>query len=223
MNGTRLLLLPLLALVLLTGACAAPARSLLPLDPALTSAVREECQKPFLKGPLRLVHALEFEVPGGKSAAIGVLAADPGTRTFRTALMTLEGWVLFDIESGKTLTVHRAVPPFDSPAFARRMAEDISLAFFFPAEPLLALGQEEKGVPVCRFNRAGGGFADLFGSGEDQMEFRLYDAGGDQQKSATFSSFNAEGLAGVVEIRSESPSYRLRLRLLESEPMAAVQ
>jgi hypothetical protein len=222
MNGTRLLL-PILALVLAAGACAAPTRSLLPLDPALDSAVREGCRKPFLNRPLRLVHALEFEVSGGKSAAIGVIAADPGNRTFRTALMTLEGWVLFDVESGKTLTVHRAVPPFDSPAFARRMAEDIGLVFFFPAEPLLALGKEERGAPVCRFGRAGGGFADLIESGENQRELRLYDAGGDERKRATFSSFNAEGLAGVVEIRSESPSYRLRLRLLESEPMAAQQ
>ncbi len=113
-----------------------------PLDPALKPAVLEECRSPFLTAKHRLVHTLSAQLPGGGTAtAIGVLIADPRNGSFRSILMTIEGWVLFDIEGGATLTVHRAVPPFDPPAFARRMAEDIGLAFFPPAANRLSGGR----------------------------------------------------------------------------------
>jgi len=220
MNAT-LRLVPILAIVLLAGACAAPP-ALRPLDPALASSMSEVCGRPFLKGPQRLVHSLEFELAGGrKGVAVGVLVADPGTRTFRTVLMTLEGWVLFDIEGGESLTVHRAVPPFDAPGFAPRMAQDIRLAFFSPKGASPVLGREEKGSPVCRFDREGGGFTDLVRIDAGRMALRLYDAGGELRKSATFRSFNNAGLPSLLEIRSEDPSYTLRLTLLESEVLAA--
>ncbi len=44
---------------------------------------------PFLPAKYRLVHALETVMPDGKrGTAIGVLVADPRTRSFQTALMT---------------------------------------------------------------------------------------------------------------------------------------
>jgi hypothetical protein len=223
MNATLRRLIPILSLVLFAGACAAPP-VLKPLDPALTSAVSEGCQRPFLREPYRLVHSLEFDLPGGvKGAAIGVIEADPRMRRFRTVLMTLEGWVLFDIESGETLTVHRAVPPFDSPAFANRMAEDIGLAFFPPGETPLAWGRKEGRAPVCRFGRSDRGFVDVLQTSGGEMEIRLYDAGQKLRKTVLISSFNGAGLAEQLEVRSGGPSYTLRLRLIEGETVAREQ
>ena len=143
-----------LALLLFAGGCAG-LPSLKPLDPVMEPAVREECRSPFLPAKYRLVHSLSALVPGGGMAtAIGVLVADPQTGSFRSVLMTLEGWVLFDIEGGATLRVHRAVPPFDPPAFARRMAEDIGLAFFAPGGEPVLWGEEEKGFRGCRYGTA---------------------------------------------------------------------
>lgn len=218
MNAIRRRLIPILAAVLAVGGCAG-LPPLKPLDPALKPAVLEGCQRPFLPVKYRLVHALEALLPdGGKATAIGVLVADPRSRSFQTVLMTIEGLVLFDVESGETLTVNRAVPPFDSPAFARRMAEDIGLAFFSPGGESVALGRQENGALVCRFERAGGEFVDVLAAQGGVMEIRLYGAGQELLKRVTIPSLERPGLAEELEIRGSGwPSYTLRLRLLESE------
>ncbi len=218
MNAIQRRLVPVLLTVLAAGACTAP-HALRPLDPALMSTVSAGCQKPFLKMTHRLVHALEADLPDGKKGAgIGVLLADPRKRTFRSMLMTVEGWVLFDIEKGETLTVRRAVPPFDSPAFARQMEEDIALAFFPPGATPLAWGQGEDGVTVCRFGSADGRGVDVLDRGGGAMEVRLYGGGQDVRKRVVIPSFNRDGLAERIEIRSSVwPSYTLHLRLIEGE------
>ncbi len=66
--------------------------------------------------------------------------------------MTIEGFVLFDAEAGETLTVHRAVPPFDAPAFAAALAEDIRLAFFSPGGEPAAWGEGEEGARPAASN-----------------------------------------------------------------------
>lgn len=219
MNAARYLVAILMAL-LGAGGCAAPT-ALSPLDPGLISELSESCRRPFLREPYRLVHALEFDLPGGgKGAAVGVLEADPRTRRFRTILMTHEGWVLFDIESGATVTVHRAVPPFDAPAFAARMAEDIALAFLSPGAAPLAWGREEGG-PVCRFGRDDGGYVDVRQDGGDALQIRLYGARQELRKTVRVSAFNDDGLPRQLEIRSGGGQpYTLRLRLIEGEAVA---
>lgn len=221
MNGIHYRVVTVLLIVVAAGACTAP-HALKPLDPALMSAVGARCQKPFLKTTHRLVHALEADLPDGKKGAgIGVLLADPRKRTFRSLLMTVEGWVLFDIEKGETLTVRKAIPPFDSPGFARRMEEDIALAFFPPGAAPLALGQGEDGATVCRFGSADGKGVDVLDRGGGAMEVRLYGEGQDLRKRVVIPSFNGDGLAERIEIRSSGwPSYTLHLRLIEGEAIS---
>jgi hypothetical protein len=218
MNAIRFRLVPVLLTFLAAGACTAP-HALRPLDPTLMSAGSAGCQKPFLKVAHRLVHALEVELPDGKKrAGIGVLLADPRKRTFRSMLMTVEGLVLFDIEKGETLTVRRAVPPFDSPGFARRMAEDIALAFFPPVAAPIALGKGGDGAAVCRFGHAEGRSMDFLDRGGGAMEVCLYGDGQDLRKRIVIPSFNNDGLAERIEIRSSDwPSYTLHLKLIEGE------
>jgi hypothetical protein len=213
-----------LAFLLFAGGCAGlpPIKS---LDPAMKPAILEECRKPFLPAKYRLVHTLEALLPdGGKATAIGVLVADPRDGSFRSVLMTIEGWVLFDIESGAIPTVHRAVPPFEAPAFARRMAEDIGLAFFAPnGEPAL-WGQAEKGFRGCRFERPGGGFVDLLTGEGGVREIRLYGTGQELLKRVEIPILESTGLADELEIRGEGwPSYVLRLRLIEAEAVEVEQ
>ncbi len=181
-TNTRLLrlvplLVPLLLLLLTVNACTG-LKPLIPLDPARKNAVLENCRRPFLPGSYRLIHALERVMPdGAKETAIGILSADPRTRGFRTALMTIEGWVLFDAEAGETLTVHRAVPPFDAPAFAQALVEDIRLAFFAPGEEPTVWGEGEEGALVCRFERADGRLVEVMTPRDGAMEIRLYGTG----------------------------------------------
>jgi hypothetical protein len=212
-------LAPLL-LLLTVGGCAG-LKPLTPLDPARKTAVLESCRRPFLPGSYRLVHALETVMPdGAKGTAIGILAADPRTRGFRTALMTIEGFVLFDAEAGETLTVHRAVPPFDAPAFAAALAEDIRLAFFSPGGEPAAWGEGEEGALVCRFERADGRLVEVMTQREDVMRIRLYGTGQEVQKTVKIAPTQSPGLAETLEIRGGGRlPYTLRLRLLESEAL----
>jgi hypothetical protein len=208
-----------LALLLMAAGCAG-LKPLAPLDPTRKTAVLEGCRRPFLHSKHRLVHALETVMPdGAKGTAVGVLVADPRTQGFRTALMTIEGFVLFDAEAGETLTVHRAVPPFDAPAFAEALAEDIRLAFFTPGGEPAAWGAGEEGAPVCRFERADGRFVEVLTFKGGVMAIRLYGAGQELLKRVTMIFPEGSGLADVLEIRGGWPPYTLRLRLLESEAL----
>jgi hypothetical protein len=217
MNETIRRLIPILLVTLALSACAS-VPILKPLDPTLKTAVEEGCRRPFLFSRYRLVHALDTVLPDGKKeTAIGIVVADPRTRKLQMALMTLEGLVLFAAESGETLTVNRAVPPFDSPSFSRRMEEDIRLAFFMPAEKPLAWGRGEGGEMVCRFGRPDGGFVDVC-TAVSGVEILLYEEGGRLRKRVAIPSFNRDGLAERIEIRSAAwPSYTLHLRLIEGE------
>jgi hypothetical protein len=211
-------LIPVMALVLLAGGCAG-LPPIQPLDQAMKPVVWEECRRPFLPAKYRLVHSLEALLPdGGTATAIGVLIADPQNGSFRSVLMTIEGWVLFDVESGATPRVHRAVAPFDSPAFARRMAEDIGLAFFPPGGEPALWGQAEKGFRGCRFERPGGGFVDVLKNEGGAREIRLYGTGQEPLKRVKIPILERPGLADELEIRGEDwPTYALRLRLIEAE------
>jgi len=220
MNAMPHRLAPLLLLLLTVGACTG-LKPLTPLDAARKTTVLEGCRRPFLPGKYRLVHALETVTPGGaKGTAVGVLVADPRTLGFRTALMTIEGFVLFDAEAGETLTVHRAVPPFDAPAFAEGLAEDIRLAFFAPGGEPTAWGAGEEGAPVCRFKRADGRLVEVLTFKGGVTAIRLYGTGQELLKRVKISPPERPGPAEMVEIESGGwPSYTLRLRLLESEAL----
>lgn len=219
MNAIPRPLFPLFLLLLTFGACTG-LKPLLPLDPARQSAVLEGCRRPFLPGRYRLVHALETVMPGGaKGTAVGVLVADPRTRGFRTALMTIEGFVLFDAEAGETLTVHRAVPPFDAPAYAEGLAEDIRLAFFPPGGAPASWGAGEGGAPACRFERADGRLVEVLTLPGGVIAIRLYGAGQELLKRVNMTLPEGSGLAETIEILSGWPHYTLRLRLLESEAL----
>jgi hypothetical protein len=218
-TNTILRRLVVIFMLLVVAGCAG-LKPLTPLDPARKAAVLEECRRPFLAGSYRLVHALETVMPNGSSGtAVGVLVADPRTQHFRTVMMTIEGFVLFDTEAGKTLTVHRAVPPFDKPAFAEGLADDIRLAFFAPEGEPTAWGEGEEGAWICRYDRPDGGLVEVATERDGTVRVRLHEAGQGIQKRVTMSPPQRPGLSETVEIRGGWPSYTLRLRLLESEPL----
>jgi hypothetical protein len=211
---------PLLLLLLTVVACTG-LKPLTPIDPARKTAVLEDCRRPFLPGKYRLVHEMETVMPdGAKGMAVGVLVADPRTLGFRTALMTIEGFVLFDAEAGETLTVHRAVPPFDAPVFAEALTEDIRLAFFPPGGAAVTWGEGEVGALVCRFERTDGRLVEVLTFKDGVMAIRLYGTGHELLKKVKMTLPERPGLAETLEIQSSGwLSYTLRLRLLESEAL----
>lgn len=212
-------LFPILLLSLTVNACTG-LKPLIPVDPSRRTTVLENCRLPFLPGKYRLVHTLETDMDdGAKGTAIGILAAEPRTRHFRTAMMTLEGWVLFDAEAGETLTLHRAVPPFNAPSFASSLTEDILLSFFPPGDQPESWGEGENGAMVCRFGCADGRLVEVIARPDGVMEIRLYGIGREVLKKVTLMRPQRPGLADALEIRNSWPPYTLRLKLLESEAL----
>ena len=62
---------------------------------------------------------------------------------------------------------------------------------------------------------------DVVDRGGGAMEVRLYGEGRDLRKRVIIPSFNRDGLAERIEIRSSDwPPYTLRLRLIESEAIS---
>ena len=87
----------------------------------------------FPEGRWQLLHAIQAELPGGRTLVmLGLTVMSSTGRSCRSVLMTLEGFVVFDGEYDRRVTVHRALPPFDSPHFADGLMEDIRLVFFEP-------------------------------------------------------------------------------------------
>ncbi|MCL2669706.1 MAG: hypothetical protein FWE89_03380 [Syntrophaceae bacterium] len=214
-----------LALLALAAGCAGlpPLTTLSPLE--RTPRLEALCKRPFLNGEVRLIHALTPVLAGHEeSTAIAVLAADPERKRFRSVLMTLEGLVLFDIESAEGVQVHRAVPPFAGPAFAQGMAEDIAFAFFAPADEPSVLGEGEGGSLVCRYHRPQGETVDVVIATDGAAEVRLYGAGQEPRKRVRIPRLDGPGLAGKLEIQGLGwPGYGLKLRLIEAEQNGAGQ
>ena len=149
------------------------------------------------------------------------LMSSPG-RSCRSVLMTLEGFVVFDGEYDGRLTVHRALPPFDSPHFAEGLMEDIRLVFFEPDGPVVASGTLKDGGAVRRHRLPDGGTVDLELLPGDDWRIRRYDAvrnahphgAGAARHGGTSTAFPQ-----AVELTAAGgQDYRLTMTLIEAVP-----
>lgn len=204
----------MLAAALLLG-CAGP-RHIRPgsVDPAV-------CRRPFAGAASRYVHALDAELPGGRRmAVIGVSVVDPAADTIHAALLSREGLTLFEASAtGDRVEVRRAVAPFDAPEFAGRMLRDVRFIFLLPAGTLTATGTRDDGSFVCRYQDRSGGSVDLILRGDSGWEMERYAANGEKLCSLSVGSLR-NGAAGVMELVSLSPAYRLLMRLISAERLS---
>jgi len=99
----------------------------------------------------------------------------PETGTIECVMMTIEGLVLFDARYDGRMTVHRAMPPFDSMEFARGLINDIKLIFFPPDGPLIASGIADDGAFVCRYRADKDRTIDIVLYEDHLWEIRQYD------------------------------------------------
>src|SRR4030042_5902643 len=119
MNFKRKLKTGLIAVLMLCAGCLSmPEKELLPGAPEDL----ESCAALFPSGPWECVHKIEAVIQeGGMSfSLLGITKGDPADRKLHTVLLTPEGVILFEAEQREhTLSVLKAVAPFDSAAFAR--------------------------------------------------------------------------------------------------------
>jgi hypothetical protein len=154
----------LVVLLLLGGACA----HLPTLSPVAddVGSVTEHCRQAYPHQPWRATHAIFATLPfGNNGGLVGVTAAGPDG--LHAVLLSPEGISLFDgLQNNRNplapeLTVARAVPPFDRPAFAASLMADVGNAFLPPAGAPTAIGAYATGETVCRWTPARGQTTDI--------------------------------------------------------------
>jgi len=163
--------LPLIALVLV--AC----HSLPAITPDApdTANMDAACREAFPRQSWQMQHTITTDLPGGrKGVMLGVVALAPEEKTVECALLSIEGLRLFEAHDDGTLTIRRALPPFDRPALAEGMMRDIRLLFFPPQGPLISHGRLPSGDPGCRYALADG-YQDIIQKPSGDIRIQRYD------------------------------------------------
>lgn len=134
------------------------------------------CREVFPQGRWQMYHAIEAAVPGGgKTVLTGVTVLDSRKRTIESALLTVEGFLLFRGRWDGKLTVDRAIAPFDRPGMAEGLMDDLRLLFFGPRGRLCQSGQMAPGERVCRYCQADATI-DILVRFDATRQIRQYDA-----------------------------------------------
>jgi hypothetical protein len=147
-----------------------------------------------------------------------VTRGDPGQGRLHSVLLTAEGFVLFEAEMddgpGRTI---RAVPPFDSPAFAGGFMEDVKSIFLLPPGMPSEAGMTGDGAMVCRWSCRDGTLAELFRDA-GQWKLSRWDNGGRLKRTLVFLPPLVKGLPSRVELSVPGPAgYTLRTDLIRAD------
>ena len=209
--------IPLLILTIFLFSCQTLPLINSPVSPADEKTLT--CPSPFLKEKYRLVHAIETRVAGDtRGVIIGITLADPSTRFVSCAIMTAEGIVLFEAESGPgTLKITRALPPFDSMDFAKNMIEDIKLIFFAPEGKIQKKGTLPDGATACRYREENGDLMDVITDKSEDTEIKRYSSVGVLKRQIKFYKTSGNIYQSIELQANEEFNYSLLMTLIEAE------
>lgn len=190
-----------------------------PAAPDLQPNLRQRCQMAFPAGPRQFVHSIEARLPDDSRAmSLGIVTLDPDRGVIHCVIMTIEGFVLFDARYQQTVTVNRAVYPFDSPEFAKSMMADIRLIFFPPGGAFVAEGVFNNGFAGCRLLNSEGFAVDVVLNQQDGWIIRQYDVSDHLSGQVRANALNREGIPEKIELsRHTFPRYALKMTLLQAE------
>jgi hypothetical protein len=179
------------------------------------------CYAVFPGEPWESVHRIEATIRGGGSSSLlGVTKGEPSERRLQSLLLTPEGFILFDAElSEGGIDVRKAVAPFDSPAFARGLMEDVSLLFLPPRVKPTAWGKETDGTMICSWQDRDDSHTEISGSMDSGWRILRQNKKGKVIKEIVLNGPFVNGLASRIELRAFKPApYRLRMTLVQPSP-----
>jgi hypothetical protein len=204
-------------LVLSIGCVSPPRKTLAPGSPDDLPG----CYAIFLGEPWESVHRIEATIRGeGSSPLLGVTKGEPSERRLQSLLLTPEGFILFDAELSEAgIAVRKAVAPFDSPAFARGLMEDVSLLFLAPQGKPTAWAKETDGTMICNWEDRDDCHTEISGSMESGWRILRQNKKGKIIKEIVLKGPFFNGLASRVELRAFKPApYSLRMTLVQPSP-----
>ena len=179
------------------------------------------CYAIFPGEPWESVHRIEATIRGGGSSSLlGVTKGEPSERRLQSLLLTPEGFILFDAElSEGGIAVRKAVAPFNSPAFARGLMEDVSLLFLPPQVKPTAWAKETDGTMICNWEDRDESHTEISGSMDSGWRILRRDKYREVIKEVVLKGPFVKGLASHVELRTFEPaSYTLRMTLVQPSP-----
>jgi hypothetical protein len=178
------------------------------------------CYAIFPAEPWESVYKLEATIRGGTFSLLGVTKGEPSERRLQSLLLTPEGFILFDAElRDGEMAVRKAVAPFDSPAFAGGLMENVSLLSLPPR--LKPTGWEKKtdGTMICNWEGPDQSLIEINGSMESGWRILHRDKYREVIKEVVLKGPFVNGLASHVEFRASEPAhYTLRMTLVQPSP-----
>jgi len=180
-----------------------------------------DCYAVFPAGPWESVYKLEATIRGGGSfSLLGVTKGEPSERRLQSLLLTPEGFILFDAEfRDGEMAVRNAVAPFDSPAFAGGLMEDVSLLFLPPKNKPTGWEKKTDGTMICNWRGPDDSHTEVTGSMESGWRILRRDKRGKVIKEVVLNGPFVNGLASRMELRAFKPaSYTLRMTLVQPTP-----
>jgi hypothetical protein len=192
-----------------------------PVDPSAMQDNVRRCHVPFIDLPHRFVHAIEVSLPGGSVATVvGVSVIDPVSDTVHSAIMTIEGFVLFDARYDKEIHVNRAVPPFNGEQFAEYLMKDVRLIFLAPKGRPSEAGRLENGSTICRYSGNQDGIVDVITHQDGTFEIEKYSDSNELLRIVKAFSLQ-DRFPQMVELDGFGfREYSLRLKLISAEQIS---
>ncbi|HUL29604.1 MAG TPA: hypothetical protein VLZ03_04040 [Thermodesulfobacteriota bacterium] len=178
------------------------------------------CYALFPAKPWESVHRLEATISGGSSSLFGITKGDPSERKFESLLLTPEGFILFDAERREDgIAVRKAVAPFDSPAFARGLMEDVALVFLPPQAQLATWEKKTDGTMICQWEATNDFRTVITGSMDTGWRILRRNKRGKVIREVVLNGPFVNGLASRMELRAFEPTpYSLQMTLVQPSP-----
>ena len=219
MNSVRLLPWIVLMLVSCHSLPAITPNEKLPTD------IEAACADTFPRQAWHMVHTIKTDLPGRrKGVMLGVVSLVPQENTVECALLSIEGLRLFEAHDDGILTIRRALPPFDRPALANGMMQDIRLIFFRPETAPLISGMMPSGEPGCRYALTDG-IQDIVREPSGETVIHRYDGKDRLIRRVTITRCHPDGATGQEAVPCRilleafhTARYQLELDLVEARP-----